>query len=362
MKRVTLGFSILAISAAFVVGCNKKDNVAPVADTETQSAVYASFATYIASDIEQICSFLGEDQLLNNFYIDYPGTASINTGTYTARRDTDVVIGTVKIKRLIALWNKTKCTDGFERDGTIFLDYDKNKNVPNANYTHSFGFKGEIRFSNYKVNGWLIELADPANPLIFENTLPSATFNPTLTPITWKLVGKLKLTHPSDPDKSMIWETQGLYKTLTNTDDKLVYDPKKKDAASAINYSLANVAYTGKVFGNCPRIDTTGKVIGIMAPYTMTINPNFALNRDFDCFPTVVSGVYTTTTTTPGQRTLQQHPFDKGATSFTVGTKGEFYPRQIYFGNEGNTSLLYQCDNVGSVLIKGNTYGINFIH
>lgn len=351
MKRVTFGFSILAISAAFIIGCKKEDNVAPVADTETESAVYASFATYVVSDIDQICSFLGEDQLLNNFYIDYPGTSSGVTGTVAAVRDT-------ASKRLFMLWNKTKCVDGFERDGTVIMDYGKDPKEKNAKYTHSYKFKGEIRFSNYKVNGWLIELADPNNPIIFENTIPTATLTPSVTPLTWKIVGKIKLTHPTDPDKSMIWETQGLYKTLTNTSDAKVYDPKKYGAASAINYSLANVAYTGKVFGNCPRIDTAGKVLTPMAPFTMTINPNFALNRDYQCFPTVVSGVAIGSNTLV-QRTLEQHPFDKGATSFTVGS---YYPRQVYFGNEGDPTLAPQCDNVGSVLIKGNTYRINFIH
>ncbi len=86
MKRVTLGFSILAASTAFILGCSKEPNEAPVADTETQSAVYASFANFIASDIDQICSFLGENTLQEHFYKAAPGS----TGTMTAIRDTNV--------------------------------------------------------------------------------------------------------------------------------------------------------------------------------------------------------------------------------------------------------------------------------
>lgn len=354
MKRVTLGFSILAAASAFILSCTKEPNVAPVPDTETQSSVYASYANFIASDIDQVCSFLGGDQLLSHFYIDYPGTATGITGSLTVTRDTNVVINGIKIKQVSISWNKTKCLDGVDRDGTIIMRYNK-KNVANADYIHRAGFEAEIYFSNYKVNGWLIELSDPANPMRL-NIATASTVVPTGPNLAWTIIGKLKMQHPTDINKNMIWETQGLTKTLENTNEAKVYDPKKQ--AGAITWSLGVVNYVGKVFGNCPRIDSTGKVTEILAPYTMTVNPNFALTRDFKCFPVTVSGVaFTQTVGVLAVRTLEFHPYNKGITTFTVSNA---YPREIYYGGEGN-SLPYQCDNTGEVLLKGNSYRVNFL-
>jgi hypothetical protein len=47
-----------------------------------------------------------------------------------------------------------------------------------------------------------------------------------------------------------------------------------------------------------------------------------------------------------------------GIASFTVA---ELYPRQIYYGNEGEPGLPLQCDNTGEVLIKGISYRVNFM-
>jgi hypothetical protein len=345
MKRVSLGFSILAASSAFILSCTKEPNVAPVPDTETQSAVYASYANFIACDIDQVSSFLGGDQGLNHFYIDYPGTATGVTGSITVTRDT------TNVKRVSFSWNKTKCTDGVEREGTMSMFYNK-ANLANADYIQKYGFSAEITPIAYKVNGWLVELSDPANPIRLTCTVPAGSLTAG-TNLTWKIVGKLKMTHPTDPNKNMVWETQGLSKTLVNSSNPKVYDPKK--LAAAINWSLAIVNYTGKITGNCPRIDSAGVVTTPLAPFTMTINPSFPLTRDFTCFPIQVSGVVLTPSITV--RTLEFHPFNLGATSFTVGTS---YPRQIYYGNEGN-NLPYQCDNTGEVLLKGNSYRVNFL-
>jgi hypothetical protein len=42
------------------------------------------------------------------------------------------------------------------------------------------------------------------------------------------------------------------------------------------------------------------------------------------------------------------------------GSTGK-YPRQIYFGNEGNATLSAQCDNSAEVLIKGISYRIDLM-
>ncbi len=121
MKRVTLGFSVLALSTAFVLSCKPDKNVEPVADTEVQSAVYASYANYIASDIEMICSYLGENTLFTHPYSPYPGGTS---GTITPVRDTtNIMIDGKPHDQLVLAWNNTRCKDGIVRDGSNIYVY-----------------------------------------------------------------------------------------------------------------------------------------------------------------------------------------------------------------------------------------------
>ena len=82
ITKLTLGLSVLA-AAGLLLGCKKAEpNVPPVADTETQTAVDAAWATYVVTDIDMMCSFLGENECVNHFYIDVPGTASSTEGWY----------------------------------------------------------------------------------------------------------------------------------------------------------------------------------------------------------------------------------------------------------------------------------------
>ncbi len=352
MKRVTLGFSVLAFSSVFLLSCNKTANVAPEPDTEVQSAVYASYANYIASDVEMICSFMGENLLLSHFYAEYPGSSTGNTGTVTAVRDTNGVQD-----QLVMSFNKTRCLDGRVRDGSIFMQFntDLKPGDQKVNYTRNYQFKGSISFSNYKVDGWLIELFDPGARVYLYNTVPTSTFNPATTNLTWRFAGKIKMTHPTDPSKNMVWDGD-LTKILTNTSDKNVYPPSGK---AAITWSLAVINYYGKVSGSVPQIDADGKVTASAVPFNMTIDPQTPLVRDFQCYPDKIAGVaFTNTVGVLVQRAEEHHPFKKGVASFTVGS---FYPRQIYYGNEGDPTLDLQCDNNGEVLIKGISYRVNFI-
>src|SRR5688572_21784595 len=115
MKKITLGFSVLALAMLFAVSCKKKEpNVEPVADMETQTAIDAAWATYVITDIDQICAFMGEDQLLKHFYT--PDLSVSNSGTISAIRDTTA-------KALVMGFNKTKCIDGRLREGSVFMYY-----------------------------------------------------------------------------------------------------------------------------------------------------------------------------------------------------------------------------------------------
>ena len=81
------------------------------------------------------------------------------------------------------------------------------------------------------------------------------------------------------------------------------------------------------------------------------------LIRDFSCAPDRVRGVKLDPQNNLEKLDLTHHPFVKGVAVFTIGDK---YPRQIYFGNESNSGLAWQCDNVGEVMIKGIAYRVNF--
>jgi len=352
MKRVTLGFSVLALSTAFVLSCKPEKNEPPVADTETQSAVFASFANYVASDIEMACSFMGENAYNTTFYSEYPGSSSGNTGTVSIIRDTtNIVIDGKPHDQLVMAWNSTRCIDGNFRDGSIFMYVPQ---IPNQRYSRDFKFQGRINLSNYKVNGWLIELYDPGAPVYLYNTLASSNYSTTTTKLTWRFAGKLKFTHPTDPQKNMIWDGQ-LFKTLENTSNPAVFAPSKQ---AAITWSNAVISYSAKVTGTVPKVDDEGKVIEPNVGFDLTVDGVRPLVRDFKCSPDKVSGVTFAPTGTVVQLGDEHHPFKTGVASFTVGTA---YPRQIYYGNEGEPQLDIQCDNTGEVLIKGTSYKVNFM-
>jgi len=352
MKRSTLGFSILAASAAFVFSCSPKKVDPPLADTEVQSSIYASFANYVVSDIEMACSFMAENNYgtSNMFYGEYPGSSSGTSGTVVVTRDTTQNPANGNEDQMSMSWNNSKCLDGNFRDGSIFLYVPQ---ISNQRYAHEALFQGRITFSTYKINGWTIELFNDAAPIYIYSTLKVGKYSNATTNLTWRVAGKLKMTHPSDPNKNMVWDGE-LFKTLKNTANPLVFPVSQK---GAITWSLAIIGYDGKVNGSGPQIDEEGKVTPNVA-YTMKIESPQQLIRDFQCAPDQVTGV--TFTIQPGvvvKRGSEHHPFKAGVASFTVGSG---YPRQIYYGNEGDPLLAAQCDNVGEVMIKGISYRINF--
>ncbi len=358
MKKVTLSFSILAISALLVISCKKKTpNEAPEADTEVQSSIDAAYATYLISDIDMATSFSAENTFLKHFYTEIPGTAGTlgaGTGSFTAIRD-------ISANEITFAWNKTKCLDGRLRSGSIFLYWGYNPlwnptvNL-NAKYAHDFEFKGRIVLVDFRVDGWLIENLNGSEAYL-KNTLSSDNWNPSITNITWTLEGKFKFTHPSDSTKNMTWDGK-LYKTLVNTSNKDVFTLQKVGTPQTpINWNFAVVNYYGAATGV-----TSGNV-----PYAMLISQTNPLTRDFTCSSDKVGGVsIDPITNSVVVRYEEHHPIISGITSFTTGfgTPKEKYRRQIYFANEGlqNPDLLVSpCDNTGEVLIKGISYPITFM-
>jgi hypothetical protein len=354
MKKVTLGFSILALSGMFILGCKKEPNVAPIEDDEVQSSIDAVWATYVVSDLDMICSFLGENDYLNTFYKPVPANIyGPNNGTMTPIRNANYLSMSWGVT---PTGEDTKCVDGRRRQGTVFMDYEcdlaSNPDCnPNANYYRIPGFTGKLSCSNYKIDGWIVELTNGAEPAIVYNRTKPYNYNPLTVPLIWEIGGSFKFTHPTDPKRNIVWSGK-IWKTLVNTKDPKVFKPTKD---AAITWSLATVTYSGDISGT-----TTGNV-----PFKMHIESQ-PLVRTFTCSPDQVEGV--ALTNTPGtivSLTSQHHPFVGGIASFTTGEK---YPRQIYFGTEGdkdfkpdNTKLPpVPCDNNGEVLVKGISYKVTF--
>lgn len=353
--NLSLGAAVLAL-ALVSPGCKKKEpNVEPVADTETQTAVDAMWATYAITDVDQLCGFMGEDQFTENFYI--PAAAS-DGPNYQVVRDTSG-------KQKAVTWRNGPilCKDGRKREGSVFMYYKKDPiSNPDANansrYYRDFGFVGNIAFQDFKVDGWQINLFDPAARAYVYNKMTTDKYDPTTTRLTWLIAGKFLIQHPTDASKNIVWEGQ-LYKVLTNSTDKDIFPVTKQGQIRWVRPDLkpAKAAlieyYTEKPI--------TGQV-GAGQPFAMTIDVKTPLTRDFLCSGDPVAAV-TPTVTSSGTEYLpvieEHHPFIKGIASFTVGSPAK-YPRQIYAGNEATPDQANQCDNTGVVMIKGNSYPVNF--
>ncbi|MBL7933608.1 MAG: hypothetical protein JNL60_17020 [Bacteroidia bacterium] len=366
MKRIALGFSILLTAGLFVLmACNKKNNTVPEQDTEVQSAVLASYMNYVATDVDMMISFMGENSYLKHFYMEYPNShLPDGTGTVTAiRGDTS---GSAKQGYLRMSFNKTRCADGRSRDGSVFLNYTVGDNDPNAKYMHSPGFSGSVKFSAFRIDSFDVNVdTSDGGYLKIRNTLPSGVYDPKKTNLTWSIDGKLKFTHIYDPRKNMTWEGH-LTKILANTSSTAVV----VTTTTSINWFNAVIQYKGTVMGKVPVASENGALTP--TAFNMNINNVYPLVRDFKCTPDPIGGVTYTAGNNANTGTMvaipnQHHPFVSGVASFTIGDQ---YPREIYYGNEGHASFtqgaeatlpVTQCDNTGEVLIKGVAYRVDFM-
>jgi hypothetical protein len=328
-KRKISSLLIVMSLSLFIVSCGKKPNVEPVPDKEFKSSIDASYAAMIATDIDMICAYVGENNLVPKFYYHQPQLAGT---AYSVTVSND---NSVDGRNLFIVFNNTKCLDGRMRDGTIKMNY-KSAN-PNAVYYRSFEFVGNVSLIGYKVDGWSVELR---NSFFIKNLLPSPSYSSAKTNLSWSLGGDFDLKHPNDPTKN-IHANINLTKTLANTSSPIVFAPSQ---AAAINWSLAVVEYKGTMFG-----ETAGNV-----PFKYEINNSRPLIRDFTCYPDKISGVAIASNSITS-RFEEYHPFLNGAASFTTSTA---YPRVIYYGSEDGSAP--QCDNTGAVAIKGISYPVNF--
>ncbi|MBA2612393.1 MAG: hypothetical protein H0U95_10505 [Bacteroidetes bacterium] len=326
MKKITLGFSVLAVVALFLTSCNKKEAEAPVADTEFDSAIDASYANTIATDIDMIAGFLGENA--------YPKFVNVAPGQATISPVTIPGVSTSMT------WPaNTKCADGKVRSGTIVVTYSFTD--INANYYRDYGFIGFISLNNYIVDGWMVDDSTtmPVNNttprFTIKNLAPSANPNAATTKLKWNISGYLNMTNVADPSKKMVWNGS-INKTISNT-SALVPLPTN---LTPITWTMAVVEYEGSFKGFTP-----GNV-----PYTYTVGVEKPLVRDYKCSPDKVLGITTSPTVAPVYSEF--HPFINGVASFTTAAKD---PRSIDYGSEN-----VPCDNAGTITIKGISYKVDF--
>ncbi len=350
MKKFNFGiFAVLAAGIVFFA-CKKEPNVPPTVDTEVQTSIDASYATFLVSDVEMICSWMGEDASLGaqKFYVPSP----VSQGTVTVVRNTQT-------NRLSFNFNNTTCMDGRLRSGTVYMifkeqEFSLNPLTGNENYIRDYNFTGRITLEDYRVDGWLInnediDSFDPNEtnyPILIRNLRPNNN-TPISGNLKWSFQGSFKMKKNQD---SMAWKGTWT-KTLDNTSNTKVF---AANAQSAINWSIAVISYVGDAKGYTP-----GKV-----SYTMKYYEKYPLRRDFTCFPDKVAGVGLSPTSTLTPVLSEFHPFTSGVASFTTGTA---YPREIYYDNtqitfgsdENPVPLPSQCDNKASVQIKGVFYPID---
>ena len=317
MKKITLGFSILAATAIFLTSCNKKTAEAPVADTEFDSAIQATYANTTVTDIDMICGFLGENQI-PKFVAAQAGYAPVNV-TNAAMMST------------ITWTPGTKCMDGKTRSGSIVMTW-----TNATTYYRDKGFAGTVTLNNYVVDGWSV---DDVTPFKITSLAPNG-----YTVFKWTLAGTFDIINVLDPAKKITWDGS-LNKTLTNA-AQMTPVP---NATTAISWTMAVNQYDGVFKGNTVGDVAYTYTIGSTDPATSELkNP---LVRNYTCAPDKVIGI----TTTPSVAAVnsEYHPFINGTASFTTSTKA---PRTIDFGTDGTP-----CDNSGTVTIKGITYNIDFM-
>lgn len=379
MKKLNIGISAILLAIAAIVSCKKVDPPAPpVPDTELQTSIDAAYATQLVSDVEMICSVMGEDASSARaiFYEPSPYT----TGTVTVIRNTQT-------RRISYTFNQTQCRDGRLRDGSVWLYYKwrlqsqfggdsirPGASLPydefdyvypdlpngpysytgNENYTRDYNFGGRITLEEYKVDGWLVDNKDFENPNPASNNVYAYIKNlrpNNLTPVAgnlkWSFEGQFKMKKNLD---SLAWKGKWT-RTLENTADPKVF---AVSAQSPITWSLATISFFGDAYGITP-----GNV-----PYKIKYQEKSPMKRDFTCSPDVVGTVTVTSTSSLVPYRSEYHPIISGIATFTTGTA---YPREIYYHNTNiqygddtaPVSLPAQCDNKAVVQIKGIFYNID---
>ena len=346
MKKIILGCSVLATAALFIVGCNKKTNKEPEQDLEFQSSKDVAFANQCVADLDMICGYMGENQLLGAFFMPAPNSGGAITTTVLPGNVLQVVYS-----------GSVTCKDGKRRDGTIQMAFASVPLVNGAGFLREPGYSATVTLTNFWVDGWKI---DDVTPFLITNTM-ATNYSPAADKLNWTIKGEFTIDNVADDSKSMTWKGT-LKKTCVNSTSAVVFAPTK---LLPINWSTVytgtNITSPGAIINYESVTDITGFTSKTQA-YTFAIEKENPLVRDFGCAPDKVLGVITGTGT-PVVIYSEWHPFVGGIANFTTSTakviapstKGE--PRKINFSNDGAST----CDNAGKVAIKGVDYTLDFM-
>src|SRR5688572_18208292 len=203
MKKLNLGISAALVAGMVFFSCKKEPNVAPAVDTEVQTSIDATYATFLVSDVEMICSWIGEDASFGaqKFYI---ADTTRNTGGAA------IIIRSSSNNRVTINYNNTLCMDGRLRDGTLYLIFKEqiHSQYPltgNENYIRDYNFTGRITCEEYKVDGWLVDNTD----------IDSFDPNQTNYPV---LIKNLRKQQNPPIAGNLQWSFQGSFKIKKNQD------------------------------------------------------------------------------------------------------------------------------------------------
>lgn len=330
MKNSFIKLLVLVLVLPMLTACPKQKVQEPVVvDDDVSSSAEAMLSTFMISDIEMIAAYIGQGDFYPEFCSPSPSADPNGFNSFQQFNP----------EYRVAIFNNIECRDKHKRQGSVYLKYDNSE--PNTNYYHNYRFHGQINLSDYRLDGWLINTKDGL-PIHLYNELTSPVFNPEVTNLSWTIEGEFEMTHPTDPSKNMTWSGK-LTKVLTNTSDPLVY---KANRPFPVDWTKAQVAYYGSASGHTSDNQS----------FELNINSYFPLMRDFSCYPDEIGGIESLQPVKTWKN--ESHPFIGGVVDFKTGNK---YPRVIYCGNENSGNKGSKpCDNKGLVLIKGNTYPVDF--
>lgn len=347
MKKIATKFSAIALMALALTSCNKKANVAPEADKEFQSAIDASAATQIVTDVDMLVALASEYSYVA-FYSNFTGAGS---NTVTVRRDTAANINTI-------IYNNAKCLDGAVRNGTVTINYATcstgTATSGGQQYIRNPYHMSKVTFASYSVGKFRVK---DSSTITVKNTTP-AGYTRTLTPLTWNISGTLYLADTTDNSNSRRADIKwvgNLNKTLTNSTTSSSVHPSpllpirwitgnygvQTNTAStsnnAINPNGVNgiVKYSGSATGFTSKSDNSS------SDFVYTIQTDKELFRDFGCSPDYFINP-------------EQHPIKSGVVEFKTGDKAI---RTLYYGDEKNIGY---CDNSGVIYINGISYNVDF--
>jgi len=279
---------------------------------DLQSSKDISEASMIISDLEMLCAFVGDKIFVPKFYRPLNDPSAMVASMDTVAKYYSIA------------FNQAMCVDGKKRNGSVFVNYGLSS--PNVRFYHDFGFVGRVLLTNFEVNGWRVENLNSA-PFTISNKVSPANYDPSVTNLSWEIMGQLKFTKVTDTTKKLTWNGK-VIKTLINTNNPVVFNPNKN---AAIQWPFAVVIYSGQANG----ITTS------ILPYSAKTDK--PLKRDFNCNFMPPNNPNVT----------ELHPFINGSLIFNCSN---FHPRTINFGPD-EPGL---CDDQGVVSFSSESHDIVF--